>query len=127
MTQADSVHSTPPTNTPIETTRRHFLTVAAGGAVAALPVAAPANSNPLSPDLEIERATLARIEQIVDLLRTCYVREGWKIDDKAADRALAYFRRRAEGPPFKNEDEDPLSMFSASIVRDLLAMAEVQS
>jgi hypothetical protein len=40
MTQADSVHSTPPTNTPkitpVDTTRRHLLTVAAGGAVAAL-------------------------------------------------------------------------------------------
>ena len=36
MDQADSVHSTPPTNTPIDTTRRRFLSqaaaVAAGGA-----------------------------------------------------------------------------------------------
>jgi hypothetical protein len=29
MTQADRVLSTPPTNTPVDTTRRHFLTVAA--------------------------------------------------------------------------------------------------
>jgi len=29
MTQADSVHSTPPTNTPVDTTRRRFLAVAA--------------------------------------------------------------------------------------------------
>jgi hypothetical protein len=29
MTQADSVLSTPPTNTPIDTTRRRFLAVAA--------------------------------------------------------------------------------------------------
>jgi nitrous oxide reductase len=40
MTQADRVHSTPPTNTPADTTRRHFLSqsagVAAGGAVLAL-------------------------------------------------------------------------------------------
>src|ERR1700716_1367968 len=42
MIQADSVHSTPPTNTsannpsgPVDPTRRRFLTVAAGGAVAA--------------------------------------------------------------------------------------------
>jgi hypothetical protein len=42
MTQATRVHSTPPTNTsainpsgPVDPTRRHFLTVAAGGAVAA--------------------------------------------------------------------------------------------
>jgi hypothetical protein len=33
MTQADSVHSTPPTNTPIDTTRRRFLTVAAVGSM----------------------------------------------------------------------------------------------
>jgi hypothetical protein len=41
MTQADCVLSTPPTNTPIDTTRRHLLTVAAGGAVAALTTASP--------------------------------------------------------------------------------------
>jgi len=44
MTRADRVHSTPPTNTsalPVHSTRRHLLTMAAGGAVAAaLPVAA---------------------------------------------------------------------------------------
>jgi len=49
MTQADSVHSTPPTDTPIDPNRRRFLTVAAGAsvasvgtlAVAAMPAAAP--------------------------------------------------------------------------------------
>jgi hypothetical protein len=49
MTQADSVLSTPPTNTPIDTTRRRFLTIAAGSsiasvgtlAVAAMPATAP--------------------------------------------------------------------------------------
>jgi len=41
MTQADSVHSTPPTNTPIDTNRRRFLSAAASGAVAAaIPAAA---------------------------------------------------------------------------------------
>jgi hypothetical protein len=35
MAKATRVHSTPPTNTPIDTKRRHFLSVAAGGAVAA--------------------------------------------------------------------------------------------
>jgi hypothetical protein len=33
MTQADSVLSTPPTNTPVDTTRRRFLTVAAVGSI----------------------------------------------------------------------------------------------
>jgi len=34
MTQADSVLSTPPSNTPIDTTRRRFLSVAAFASVA---------------------------------------------------------------------------------------------
>ena len=33
MTQADSVHSTPPTNTSVDATRRTFLSQAAGVAV----------------------------------------------------------------------------------------------
>ena len=40
MDQANRVHSTPPTNAPVDTTRRHFLTVAAAGAASA--IAAPA-------------------------------------------------------------------------------------
>jgi hypothetical protein len=39
------VHSTPPTNTPIDTKRRRFLSVAAGGAIAAgIPAAALADA-----------------------------------------------------------------------------------
>jgi hypothetical protein len=49
MAKATRVHSTPPTNTPIDTTRRRFLAVSAGAsvasvgtlAVAAMPTAAP--------------------------------------------------------------------------------------
>ena len=45
MTQADSVLSTPPTNTPVDTTRRHFLSqaagLAAGGTVLALATVTP--------------------------------------------------------------------------------------
>ncbi len=49
MTQAKSVHSTPPTNTPIDTTRRGFLgrTVAALAAGTAVNVAALATIRPL--------------------------------------------------------------------------------
>jgi hypothetical protein len=36
MTRADRVLSTPPTNTPIDTTRRRFLTVAVGASVASV-------------------------------------------------------------------------------------------
>jgi hypothetical protein len=46
MTRADSVHSTPPTNTPTSTTRRDFLSkgAAAGGAVLALASCSPAST-----------------------------------------------------------------------------------
>jgi hypothetical protein len=47
MAQADRVHSTPPTNTPIDTMRRRLLTLTAGGAVAAaIPALAPAAADP---------------------------------------------------------------------------------
>jgi hypothetical protein len=35
MAKATRVYSTPPTNTPVDPTRRHLLTIAAAGAVAA--------------------------------------------------------------------------------------------
>jgi hypothetical protein len=41
-------------------------------------------------------ASVARAEQIVELLSLCYVREGWKIDEAAAQRALAYCRAYAK-------------------------------
>ena len=50
MTQADSVLSTPPTNTPVDTTRRRFLSIAAGSAVAAaIPTAALATAPAVDP------------------------------------------------------------------------------
>jgi hypothetical protein len=49
MDQAKRVHSTPPTNTPIDTTRRHFLTVAAGASVASVGTLAVA-AMPTAPD-----------------------------------------------------------------------------
>lgn len=58
------------------------------------------------PDRTDHKAILARVEQIVDLLRTRYVRKGWKMDEDGAACTLAYFRRHVEGPPFENEDQD---------------------
>ena len=58
MTQADRVLSTPPTNMsatnparPVDQARRHFLTVAAGGALAAVAIttAAQAAGSPADP------------------------------------------------------------------------------
>jgi hypothetical protein len=102
MTQADRVLSTPPTKTPIDRNRRRFLTVAAGAsvasigtlAVAAMPAAAAAPAMPIRDSSPA--ASVVRAEEIVNLLRTCYVREGWKIDEAAAERALAYCRKCAE-------------------------------
>ncbi|MCC8937561.1 hypothetical protein H8A99_14035 [Bradyrhizobium sp. Arg68] len=43
-------------------------------------------------------AVLARVEQIIDFLRTRYVREGWKMDEQGAALTLEYFRRRGSRP-----------------------------
>jgi hypothetical protein len=50
-----------------------------------------------------QATTLPRAEQIVELLTTCYVREGWKIDKAAAKRALAYCRAYAKDGSDPNE------------------------
>jgi hypothetical protein len=36
------------------------------------------------------------MEQVVELLRTCYVRDGWKVDDESAERALEFARQYAK-------------------------------
>ena len=64
-------------------------------AIAAVPTAAPALAGNQSDELCRPSAILARAEEVVDLLRTRYVREGWKIDEPAAERALEYFRSYA--------------------------------
>jgi hypothetical protein len=46
MTKADSVHSTPRTNTPIDTERRRFLAVAAGASVVSVGTLAVAAATP---------------------------------------------------------------------------------
>jgi hypothetical protein len=51
-------------------------------------------------------AILARVEEMVEFLRKCHVRDGWKIDEEGAERALSYFRRHVDGPAFADEDED---------------------
>jgi hypothetical protein len=68
MDQADSVHSTPPINTPIvgATSRRNFLTtaagIAAGGTGLALVIpAARAADDPVFPLIEAHKATAAAV------------------------------------------------------------------
>jgi hypothetical protein len=66
MTQADSVHSTPPTNTSAIPSRRNFLTqsvVAAAAIAAALPAAVAATTAPAAADLV---ALADQFERLVD-------------------------------------------------------------
>jgi hypothetical protein len=57
MTRADRVHSTPPLRTPIDTTRRHLLTVTAASAIAAaIPAAALAAVSAVDPVFELIEA-----------------------------------------------------------------------
>jgi hypothetical protein len=70
MTQADSVHSTPPTNTsaiPAQSSRRTFLAQAAGGAAlgAGLPLPAPAATpDPINAAIERHRAAYATMQAV---------------------------------------------------------------
>jgi hypothetical protein len=89
MTKADRVHSTPRraaskirTKKPTEKTTNLFGT--------------PPTSPLVTLDDDRPAASVARAEQIVELLSLCYVREGWKIDKAAAERALAYMRKYAK-------------------------------
>jgi hypothetical protein len=69
MAKANSVLSTPPTNTPIDTTRRHFLTVAAaGGAALTLPPvrAASQAADPIYEVIESHRKACAAHNEAVD-------------------------------------------------------------
>jgi hypothetical protein len=60
MTKADSVHSTPRTNTPTDTTRRRLITIAAGGAVAAaIPTAVLAAPPAVDPVFDLIAEKLA--------------------------------------------------------------------
>ncbi len=69
MTRADRVHSTPPTNTPIDARRRRFLTIAAGAVAAAVPVAltaAPA-SDPIYAVIQRHKEVLAAYHATVNV------------------------------------------------------------
>jgi hypothetical protein len=76
MDQANSVLSTPPTNTPIDTERRRFLAVAAGAsvgtlAVAAMPTAAPDSPactiDPIYAAIELHRKACAAHNEAIDI------------------------------------------------------------
>ena len=49
-------------------------------------------------------AILKRVQQMIDLLRTRHVCDGWKLDEERAERTLQYFRSRAAGSPDDDEE-----------------------
>jgi hypothetical protein len=61
MAKADRVLSTPPTHTPTDTTRRHLLTIAAGGAVAAVITTAVVATHLRSKIRSMRRSNATRI------------------------------------------------------------------
>jgi hypothetical protein len=88
-------------------TRRNLMnSIVALPIAAAVPVAAPVMSAP-DPTGDHPLAVLARAEQTVEALRTRYISDVFKLDEIAAERAMRYLRRRAEGYP---EDEAELSV-----------------
>jgi hypothetical protein len=73
-------------------------------------------------------ATLARAKQIVDLLSTCYVREGWKIDEAAAKRALEYCRINAkDGSDPDDLHKGPLIFFTVMANRSIGFFAAISA
>jgi hypothetical protein len=71
MAKADSVLSTPPTNTPIDTKRRNFLSMAASGAVAAAiptaPLAAATAIDPIYAVIERHRKACREHNEALDI------------------------------------------------------------
>jgi hypothetical protein len=61
----------------------------------------------LSPAISPENAAavLARCEQLIDVLRTRHIREGWALDEAGAERTLNYFKRAVATSV--GEDDDP--------------------
>jgi hypothetical protein len=84
MTQADRVYITPPTNTPIDTTRRRFLAVSAGASIAsvgALTVAAmPAAETGIPASID---PIYAAIKRHRDLAKT--LDAAWKLRGHCKD------------------------------------------
>jgi hypothetical protein len=103
MTRADRVHSTPPTNTPIDTMRRRFLSVAAGAsvasvgalAIAALPPGAPASPacavDPAFALIAAHRAAEVTHCEIIDAQGKAQAEYGFRSDEAwdASDRCAA--------------------------------------
>jgi len=93
------VHSTPPTNTPIDTKRRRFLSVAAGGAVAAaIPAAALAGAPAVDPIYAaIERYKMLSAEYTVAVDRRAPLEDDdpdlWEAEHETSRTSAALFEQ----------------------------------
>jgi hypothetical protein len=98
MSQANSHNTTKPTTTRVHSTpRRTASKIKAKKRTEKTNLfGAPPTSHLVVLDDDSPAASIARAEQIVELLSVCYVRKGWKIDEVAAQRALAYCRAYAK-------------------------------
>jgi hypothetical protein len=87
MIEADRVHSTPRTNTPIDTMRRRFLSVAAGGAVAAAASFAAAPADPAFALIAAHRAAEVAHGAVIDAQDEAEAKYGIRSDEawEAAD------------------------------------------
>jgi hypothetical protein len=88
MQEANRVHSTPRRTASKIKAKKHTEKANLFGTPPTSPMVALDDDKPA--------ASVARAEQIVELLTVCYVRKGWKIDKAAAKRALAYVRKYAK-------------------------------
>ena len=88
MAKADRVYITPPINTPVDTTRRHFLLAVGGGSAAMLAAtipgpAATAPAGPLDPAFSL-----------IEAHREASAWHGGRCGSKSAWNGLAIPRRR---------------------------------
>ena len=76
-------------------TRRNLVAGAAAVPALALPAVAGAAATPSLDELAaLDRAAIvARAEQMVEVLRTCHVADGWQLDEPRAARFLDSLRR----------------------------------
>jgi hypothetical protein len=112
MTQADSVLSTPPTNTPVDSTRRRFITIAAGASIVSVgSLVAAAAAQAIDTEL-IELG--ARFEPLVD--RYYVAQRRWS---GSLARAHAEHDREFGDPADRNYEYPPeiVSAFSDSCER----------
>jgi hypothetical protein len=91
--------------------RRSLVAGAATLPALSFPVAATASATAVSSpsvaeaiDPKGDAAALARCEQIVDVLRSSFVREGWSLDEAGAESALSYFKNPVVTGPGEDDD-----------------------